>query len=191
LQIICANAGARGVGAQRSYIKKFVHTVFKGAPVTVRRYVSGWRKQTALAFRQLAGLPDFPTPSPRQATWWLLEQDKELEEQERAFVSELTRLAPTLQTVQTLAQDFLEMMRKRVDPAFDDWYKRVQACGSTELKSFAEGLLTDEAAVRAALSSEWSNGQTEGQVNRLKMLKRQMYGRANFGLLRIRVLYAP
>jgi transposase len=164
---------------------------FKGAPVTVRRYVSGWRKQTATAFRQLADLPDFPTPAPRQATWWLIGQDEKLKEQERAFISELTRLAPALQTAQTLARDFLEMMRKRVEPAFDDWYKRVQSSGSAELKSFAEGLLTDEAAVRAALSSEWSNGQTEGQVNRLKMIKRQMYGRANFDLLRLRVLYAP
>jgi transposase len=59
------------------------------------------------------------------------------------------------------------------------------------LKSFADGLLTDEATVRAALSSEWSNGQTEGQVNRLKMLKRQMYGRTKFDQLRLRVLYAP
>jgi transposase len=114
-----------------------------------------------------------------------------LEEQERAFISELTRLAPTLQTVQALAQDFLEMMRKRIEPAFDDWYNRVQSSGSTELKRLAEGLLTDEAAVRAALSSEWSNGQTEGQVNLLKMLKRQMYGREKFDLLRLRVLYAP
>src|SRR5262249_46610646 len=109
-------------------------------------------------FRQLAGLPDFPTPAPRQATWWLIGQDEKLEEQERTFIGELTRLAPTLQPVRTLAQDFLEMMRKRVEPAFDDWYKRVQSSGSAELKSFAEGLLTDEAAVRAALSSEWSNG---------------------------------
>jgi transposase len=132
---------------------------FKGAPVTVRRYVSSWRKQTGLAFHQLAGLPDFPTPSPRQATWWLIGQAEELEEQEHAFVSELTRLAPTLQTVQTLALEFLEMMRKRVEPAFDDWYKRVQSSGSAELKSFAEGLLADEAAVRAALSSEWSKDQ--------------------------------
>jgi transposase len=59
------------------------------------------------------------------------------------------------------------------------------------LKSCADGLLTDEAAVRAALSSEWGNGQTEGQVNRLKMLKRQMYGRAKSDLLQLRVLYAP
>ena len=164
---------------------------FKGAPVTVRRYVSGWRKQTAPAFRKLASLPDFQAPSPRQATWWLLGKTAELEPQERDFVAELTRLAPMIQTLQTLAQDFFEMMRKRIEPAFDGWYQRVQQSGIAALKSFAEGLLTDEAAVRAAHSSEWSNGQTEGQINRLKMLKRQMYGRAKFDLLRLRVLYAP
>nr|MBA2734414.1 transposase [Acidobacteriota bacterium] len=53
----------------------------------------------------------------------------------------------------------------------------------------AQGLLADEAAVRNALSSVWSNGQVEGQVNRLKMIKRQMYGRAKFDLLRARVLH--
>jgi transposase len=55
------------------------------------------------------------------------------------------------------------------------------------MRQFAEGLCQDLAAVRNAVTSPWSNGQTEGQVNRLKMLKRQMYGRANFDLLRARV----
>src|SRR4029079_16043517 len=59
-----------------------------------------------------------------------------------------------------------------------------------ELSGFAEGLKQDEAAVQAALSLEWSNGQTEGQINRLKTLKRQMYGRAGFDLLRRRFLQA-
>ena len=59
-----------------------------------------------------------------------------------------------------------------------------------ELDRFARGLTDDRAAVEAGLSQEWSNGQTEGQVNKLKLLKRQMYGRANFDLLRRRVLQA-
>jgi transposase len=59
-----------------------------------------------------------------------------------------------------------------------------------DLQTFAAGLQRDYAAVRAALSEPWSNGQTEGQVTRLKLLKRQMYGRAKFDLLRQRVLYA-
>jgi transposase len=62
--------------------------------------------------------------------------------------------------------------------------------GGVEFKNFAKGLRRDEAAVRAAMKSEWNNGQTEGQVNRLKLLKRQMYGRAKFDLLRARVLHA-
>ena len=59
-----------------------------------------------------------------------------------------------------------------------------------ELRGFAEGLKQDEAAVKAALSSEWSNGQVEGRINRLKTLKRRMYGRAGFDLLRNRFLQA-
>ena len=59
-----------------------------------------------------------------------------------------------------------------------------------ELSGFAEGLKQDEAAVKAALSSEWSNGQVEGRINRLKLLKRQMDGRARFDLLRRRFLQA-
>jgi transposase len=59
------------------------------------------------------------------------------------------------------------------------------------LRKFVRGLQHDEAAVRAALSEIWSNGQSEGQINRLKLIKRQMYGRAKFDLLRLRVLYPP
>jgi transposase len=59
-----------------------------------------------------------------------------------------------------------------------------------ELAAYARGLEADYAAVKAGLSEPWSNGQTEGQVNKLKLLKRQMYGRANFDLLRLRVLHA-
>lgn len=62
-------------------------------------------------------------------------------------------------------------------------------CGISELAGLARGLRQDEAAVKAALSSEWSNGQVEGQVNRLKFLKRSMYGSAGFDLLKARVLH--
>jgi transposase len=64
------------------------------------------------------------------------------------------------------------------------------AAEQSELRSFATGIRRDEEAVRAAISSPWSNGQVEGQVNRLKVVKRTMYGRAKFDLLRARVLHA-
>jgi transposase len=74
------------------------------------------------------------------------------------------------------------MVKERRLDLFDDWLERVAASGVEELQHWADGLLADEGAVRNALSSEWSNGQTEGQVNRLKTIKRAMYGRAKFDL---------
>ncbi len=81
------------------------------------------------------------------------------------------------------------MVKERRADLFDDWLLSVEASGIEDLQQWADGLLADEAAVRNALSSEWSNGQVEGQVNRLKTIKRQMYGRAKFDLLRARVLH--
>ena len=71
---------------------------------------------------------------------------------------------------------------------FLPWIETIRKDGPDVLRGFVQGLRRDYAAVKAALTVEWSNGQTEGQVNRLKLIKRQMYGRANFDLLRLRVL---
>jgi transposase len=69
------------------------------------------------------------------------------------------------------------------------WLDEAESSGVAEFESFADALKRDHEAVKATLSCERSNGQTEGQINRLKMIKRQMYGRANFDLLRARVLH--
>jgi transposase len=76
------------------------------------------------------------------------------------------------------------------DRGVDAWLTRATTSEIPELDRFARGLTDDRAAVEAGLSQKWSNGQTEGQVNKFKLLKRQMYGRANFDLLRRRVLHA-
>ncbi len=86
--------------------------------------------------------------------------------------------------------EFVRLVRERDSCAFGDWLERTTGSGIAEMRAFSEGLKQDRAAVEAALSFSWSNGQVEGQVNRLKMLKRQMYGRAGFDLLRSRVLHA-
>ena len=78
-------------------------------------------------------------------------------------------------------------MRERDADGLAPWLDRARATG---LRGFVQGLSSDIDAVRAALSLPWSNGHAEGQINRLKLLKRQMYGRANFDLLRSRVLHA-
>ncbi len=94
-----------------------------------------------------------------------------------------------LQTLHGLAQDFASMLRKRETQALDGWLNRCMTSGIKACHHFAQSLLQDYEAVRAAVSLFWSNGQTEGHVHRLKLLKRQMYGRANLDLLRIRLCY--
>ena len=85
-------------------------------------------------------------------------------------------------------QAFLRLVRQRFDKALTPWLTAALDSDITELRQFAKALVQDQAAVRAALSLPWSNGQVEGQVNRLKLIKRQMYGRAKFDLLRLRFL---
>jgi transposase len=82
------------------------------------------------------------------------------------------------------------MVREQRPEDLDGWLAACTQSGIGTLVSFAKGLRQDYAAVRAALEEPWSSGQAEGQINRLKMLKRQMYGRAGFELLRKRVLCA-
>jgi transposase len=88
-----------------------------------------------------------------------------------------------------LALSFGTLVRGRGEASLDAWLDRVSDANVPEMRSFAAGLLKDEAAVRAGLSLAWSNGPVEGQVNRLKFIKRSMYGRGGFELLKARVLH--
>jgi transposase len=81
--------------------------------------------------------------------------------------------------------------RHRHSHEFEPWVAAVQHTGVKELRAFVTGLLKDAAAVRAGLSLVWSNGPTEGFVHRLKLLKRQAYGRAGVAFLRQRILATP
>ena len=95
-----------------------------------------------------------------------------------------------LKQIYQLAQQFIQLIQNRKIEQLDPWLKDCKTSGIAMLQNFATRIEQDYAAVRAALETEWSNGQTEGQINRLKLLKRQMYGRAKFDLIRKRVLYA-
>jgi transposase len=103
----------------------------------------------------------------------------------------LTRLKATCESVgqvHELAQRFQKLVKQRVATDLYGWIQAAKNCGLTDLRNFAIGLQRDYEAVSNALKLPWSNGPTEGQVHRLKMIKRQMYGRAKFDLLRKRVL---
>jgi transposase len=89
-----------------------------------------------------------------------------------------------------LADGFADLIRKQSSTTLAEWLVRGEASSDPDLRRFAEGIRRDEASVLAAMTERWSNGPVEGHVNRLKTIKRQMYGRAGFVLLRARVLNA-
>ena len=93
-----------------------------------------------------------------------------------------------LQELYQLGQDFVQMVKQRQARRLAPWLAHAHRSSSAELRGFASGINRDYAAVKMALSVAWSQGQVEGQITRLKLLKRQMYGRARFELLRSRVL---
>ena len=88
-----------------------------------------------------------------------------------------------------LTQDFAALVRQRQGEELQSWLKRAAASCLRPFQGFANGVWEDYEAVKAGLTLPWSTGPVEGQINRLKMLKRQMFGRANIDLLRLRVLY--
>lgn len=119
----------------------------------------------------------------------LLKQEG-LKEAERQVVENLCRLSPEVAQATELVRRFMQMARERQAAQLSEWMNEVADSRLPELKAFARGLEQDRAPIDAALREEWSNGQTEGQVHRLKLIKTQMYGRAKFDLLRAKVMFA-
>ena len=128
--------------------------------------------------------------SPRQAKWLLVRQAEKLKEEEVAYRERLCELCPDVAAAYPLAQQFMSIIGERNGALLDSWLADAHASGVRELKQFAKSLRRDYAAVRAALDTPWSTGQVEGQINRLKLVKRTMYGRGSFELLRQRVMNA-
>jgi transposase len=126
--------------------------------------------------------------SPRQAAWVGLRPEESLREQQKAFRQALSEVSDVASQACLLAQSFREMIENRQSEKLDEWLQQAENSEIEEFERFSDSLRTDYSAVKAALTYSWSNGQVEGQVTRLKLIKRQMYGRANFGLLRKRVL---
>jgi len=127
-------------------------------------------------------------PTARRVAFLMIARRTELGEEDRAYLERLQAHDAVVEQVYQVVQDFMQMLRGRQGERLDAWIEQAHDSGIDELRRFAAGLLTDHTAVQAGLTHVWSNGAVEGHVNRLKLLKRQMYGRANFDLLRQRVL---
>lgn len=173
---------------------------YRGSLRTVQRFVAPWRApDEPRCGKRPAGLPPAPLPpprppsrppSPRRVRWWLLRLAEERTPTQTAFLAALLAHCPEIAAAQGLARDFLTLLRERDPAALDGWLVRAAGSDVPEFRELATGLVQDRDAVAAALRLDWSNGQVEGQVNKLKLAKRAMYGRAGFPLLRRRVLRA-
>ena len=164
---------------------------YEGTLRTLQRYISGLRCAQGLPperFRVIKPLPKVIVPqsppfTPRQAAYLIVLRPENRQAEETDLLERMTQQHPDLASLVDLADGFLQLLRKRQANAFDDWLESVENSSIKPLKTFAKGLIDDYAAVRASMNSEWSNGLVEGLNNKLKMLKRQMYGRASLDLL--------
>lgn len=130
-----------------------------------------------------------PLESPRHLTWLLLRKPEQLTAKEQQLLTFICQ-EPDIQTTYTLAQRFFSMVRERRADQRDSWLEESLSCSLPEFRTFAEDLKREYAAMANALAFFYSNGPVEGQVNRLKYVKRSMYGRGSFELLRQHFLLA-
>ncbi|TAK27886.1 MAG: ISL3 family transposase [Myxococcaceae bacterium] len=162
---------------------------FRGSLRTIQRHVERWRAtgRRTDVLRATASSAPRP-PSPRQVRWWLTLPAERLSEGQRCYVARLTEACAPIRAARQLAVTFGVVLRGGEANALGPWLEDATESGLTSFQDFAAGLRRDQASIEAAIREPWSNGQTEGQVNKLKMLKRQMYGRAGLPLLRQRML---
>jgi transposase len=126
-------------------------------------------------------------PSAKSMSWLLVRHRDKLSEADVAILKHIQQHT-CVQKAYALAEHFGKMIREHLHAQLEDWIVACEKSVIPDLASFATGLRLDFGAIFSALKTGWSNGQTEGQVNRLKMIKRSMYGRASFKLLRLKVL---
>ena len=126
----------------------------------------------------------------RRATRMVLKQPVKWTDEDVQLIAQLKDQHREVAVAIELAQDFAELVRGRQPDHFDSWLERAMVSTVPPRRRFATGLRTDYDAVKASLTLRWSNGPVEGQINRLKMLKRSMFGRAKIDLLSQRFLLA-
>ncbi len=171
-------------GSQRG-MYRYLATLEPSAFPPVKRGSASPNTQTA------SSIPSNPllTLSAQQATWLFFRRRADLKEEELKNLQLLRQASPRAETAYQLVETFLQMVRERRGYRLDAWLKDVEASHLKAFASFTTSIQQDKDAVVAGLTLPWSTGPLEGHVNRLKLIKRSMYGRAKFDLLRLRVLH--
>jgi transposase len=157
---------------------------YTGTEQQVQRYLRRFRTDS----RQFA-VPAPRPPSVRDITSWIMSDPDNLAKEDTASLRTIRKRSKDLNRLTNHVKDFAVMMTQLEGHRLDDWITRVEKDSLTALASFARNLRRDLQAVRNGLTLPYSSGPVEGHVNRIKMLKRQMFGRAKLDLLRKRVLH--
>jgi transposase len=171
---------------------------YKGSQRALYRYLEtlepsgiSFRKRRSVLARPTGSLPPNPflALSAPQTTWLFFRRPEELKPEEQENLRQLRQASPDLETAYQLVKEFLQMVRELAGERLEEWLGKVQASHLQAFQSFVNGVQQDKEAVLAGLTLHWSNGPLEGNVNRLKLIKRSMYGQADLDLLKLRVLH--
>jgi hypothetical protein len=176
------SGGVKGCHRADKLLEEIRARGYRGSARTLRRYTAPLREATAP--------PAPPAPAPKQVAAWILTPPGSLPADDRATLARITGRCGELAATRALVREFADMLCNRHGHKLPAWADTAETSNVRELRSFAAGLRKDWAAVTAGLTLPYSSGTVEGHVNRIKMIKRQMYGRANPDLLRKRVLLA-
>ncbi len=161
-------------------------------PHSIQDYCARLRQGLVLhAHERMAVKPAIRRYSPKEAAYLLISWPERLTDQQLQDVHQMREAHSAIEQAYELAQDFLKILAGTKPDGLSPWMRWALTSQLTPFETFATGLHRDLDAVKAALELPWSNGRVEGHVNRLKLIKRQMYGRASFDLLRIRVIHPP
>jgi transposase len=188
------DAGMHNCSRLFDLVKKRGYT---GCQSGLRKRLAEWRAE--LPPRKWRGPPPKPRLfvrkgqrrlSSRSASFLMIVSPEQLTAKQQQQIEHICQASSDLHIAYLLSQEFVTMLKERRAESLHGWLKRVKESHVAELISFANGMYRDYAAVYAAFSRPESNGVTEGHVNRLKFLKRQMFGRAHLDLLRVKVLHA-
>ena len=164
------------------------HRGFTGSYSSVRRRIAAWRCEEP-AKHERRNTQSKTRISAQRISWLFITNREKVTDQEQSLMRRLKESCPDILSATNIADDFLTMIRTKTPGSLRDWIETATSSAvPAEMRRFAKGIARDREAVIAGIEGIWSNSQTERQVNRLKLIKRQMYGRGNFDLLRKRVL---
>lgn len=182
---------AEGCKNGRGLYREIVAHGYPGSRTQVATFVAQLRRQ------ERAGKSQTPTTTvagealtPHTAAMLLMRRPERCGEAEHATIARLRGVHPDIGVAVSFTERFVKIVRERQGIKLSKWLSDAEASGIREIRQFAYKVRRDEAAVEAGCTLPWSNGQTEGQITKLKAIKRSMYGRANFDLLRRRALHA-